>query len=61
MSCRCDPVHVRYKLYADMEHVSATQEQDRNLYWDDINVLLAGWSLQSLYCLNDSQNLIDFF
>lgn len=41
-------MYVKYKLYSDFEHLSATREQDKNLYWDDINVLLAGQSSSSL-------------
>ncbi|XP_071128270.1 uncharacterized protein [Mytilus edulis] len=42
LSLRCQPVYCKYKFYKQPEHISVGREHGKNLYWDDINVILAG-------------------
>lgn len=42
LSLRCQPVYCKYKFYKQPEHISVGREHGKNIYWDDINVVLAG-------------------
>ena len=42
MCFRCLPAYVKYDFFKMGEHCSVGREQDANIYWDDINVVLAG-------------------
>ena len=39
---RCMPAFVKYRFFKQPEHTSFGREQDDAIYWDDINVVLAG-------------------
>lgn len=39
---RCQPVYCKYKFYKQPEHISVGREHGKHIYWDDINVVLAG-------------------
>lgn len=41
-ACRCVPAYVKYNFFGQGEHTSIGREQDKNIYWDDMNVVLAG-------------------
>ena len=39
---RCHPVYCKYKFYKQPEHLTGGKEHAKNIYWDDINVVLLG-------------------
>ncbi|XP_041347622.1 uncharacterized protein LOC121367489 isoform X2 [Gigantopelta aegis] len=39
---KCHPVYCKYTFHQQPEHLTSGKEHDRNIYWDDINVVLLG-------------------
>ncbi|XP_064632936.1 uncharacterized protein LOC135491169 isoform X2 [Lineus longissimus] len=42
LSQRCSPVYTKYKFFDQPDHCSMRRQHGSSIYWDDINVFLAG-------------------
>ncbi|XP_033746510.1 uncharacterized protein LOC117331748 isoform X3 [Pecten maximus] len=42
LKMRCKPVYCKYEFFKQPVHTSAGREHARNIYWDDVNVVLTG-------------------
>ena len=45
---RCMPVHCKYSFFKLPSHTSLKKQHDQSIYWDDVNVVLAGKSTISV-------------
>ena len=42
------PVHCKYSFFNLPSHTSLKKQHSQNIYWDDVNVVLAGMMFNSL-------------
>ncbi|XP_069101496.1 uncharacterized protein [Argopecten irradians] len=42
LKMRCKPVYCKYEFFKQPVHTSAGRDHARNIYWDDVNVVLTG-------------------
>lgn len=40
--CRCLPSYCKYEFYKQPSHSTIGRVHDKNIYWDDVNVILSG-------------------